>query len=61
MPEVMYDSQVKQRIRARGKVPADRRRVLHKAAIACIIEDGRSFNDFRKKGMKKFLDAICPG
>lgn len=61
MPQVMFQSQIKQRDRKRGEVPPDRRRELHKAAIACIIEDGRPFNEFRRKGMTKFLDIIYPG
>lgn len=34
---------------------------LDDAVLNCIIEDGRSFNDFRKPGMKKFLKLAIPG
>ncbi|PAA79670.1 hypothetical protein BOX15_Mlig008590g2 [Macrostomum lignano] len=34
---------------------------LDEAAIKAIIQDGRSFGDFRKKGMQGFLQAILPG
>lgn len=34
---------------------------LDKAAAACIVKDGRSFGDFGKEGMVKFLKVAVPG
>ena len=39
---------------------ADRKRKLHEAAIECIIIDSRSWNDFKKPGMQRFLDLAMP-
>ncbi len=61
MHEVMYQSQIRQRVRKQTEIEPKRRRELHKAAIDCIIEDGRPLNDFRRVGMQKFLNTICSG
>lgn len=34
---------------------------MHSAVISCIIQDSRSFDDFRKPGMRKFLSVAVPG
>ena len=34
---------------------------LHSLVISAIVKDGRSFNDFRRTGMMKFLAKATPG
>ncbi|CAF4506038.1 unnamed protein product [Rotaria socialis] len=48
-------------IRNGGQIDAVRKSIYHAAAIKAIVVDGRSFNDFRKKGMANFLSMIPPG
>ena len=33
---------------------------LDDAVLVAIVEDGRSFNDFSKRGLKKFIQAALP-
>lgn len=40
---------------------AEKKRLLDKAAVECIILDSRSWGDFRRSGMAKFLSAAVPG
>jgi hypothetical protein len=61
MYQVMYKSQLQQRATKSKEIKSERKRELHEAALECIIMDGRSFGDFRRAGMSKFLDVICPG
>ena len=41
--------------------PPALRKELHELAIKAIIQDSRSFNDFRRSGMLKFLKKAVPG
>lgn len=43
------------------KFPQKLKNELHDLAVKAIVEDSRSFNDFRKPGMMKFLKKIVPG
>lgn len=40
---------------------AEKKRLLDKAAIECIILDSRPWGDFKRIGMKKFLSVALPG
>ncbi len=61
MPELMYHSQRQQRTIKSNQITTEKKQELHEAAIGCIIRDGRPFGDFRRLGMSKFLNVICPG
>ena len=61
MSELMYNSQRQQLIPKPSYIKPEKKREFHEAAIDCIITDGRSFNDFRRPGMDKFLNVIYPG
>ncbi len=61
MSEVMYKSQRQQREPKSNAIKPDTKRKLDDAAVECIITDGRAFGDFRRVGMSKFLNVICPG
>ncbi|CAM4835931.1 unnamed protein product [Rotaria magnacalcarata] len=61
MDGVMYTSQVQQREARSNVIKPERKLELDKAALECIIMDGRQFGDFRRAGMSKFLNVICPG
>lgn len=61
MAEVMFDSQRQQRAKTSHKIPTEKKHLYHAAAFECIVTDGRPFGDFRRAGMSKFLDTICPG
>ncbi|CAF2121014.1 unnamed protein product, partial [Rotaria magnacalcarata] len=61
MAEVMFDSQRQQRVKKSHQIPTEKKHVYHTAAFECIVTDGRPFGDFRRAGMSKFLDTICPG
>ena len=39
----------------------DEKRKLHSLALNAIIEDGRSFNDLNKPGIKKLFDGLLQG
>ncbi|CAF3380730.1 unnamed protein product [Rotaria socialis] len=54
-------SQVQQREARSNVIKPERKLELDKAALECIIMDGRQFGDFRRAGMSKFLNVICPG
>ena len=55
--ELAYKSHVSQRV----PIPPEKKRQLDDAAINCIIVDSRSWGDFRRKGMQKFLQIATPG
>ncbi|CAF2090095.1 unnamed protein product [Rotaria magnacalcarata] len=61
MPEMLFDSQRNQSTANPKQIKPEKKRELHQAAIDCIITDGRAFGDFRRLGMSKFLNVICPG
>ncbi|CAF4130044.1 unnamed protein product, partial [Rotaria magnacalcarata] len=61
MRDVMYSSQREQRAKTSNQIKPEKKRELHEAALDCIITDGRPFGDFRRLGMSKFLNVICPG
>ncbi|CAF2660280.1 unnamed protein product [Rotaria sp. Silwood2] len=61
MVDVMYASQFQQRAPKLNPIKPDRKLELDKAALECIIIDGRPFGEFRRLGMSKFLNIICPG
>jgi hypothetical protein len=42
------------------KISSQLKKKLDHAAIVAIVEDGRSFNDFSKKGFKKFIQLALP-
>ena len=46
---------------ARGKISPEKKRQLDEAAIEFIISDGRSWGDFKRPGMAKFLSLAIPG
>ena len=43
------------------KLTKEKKKKLDHLALAAIVKDGRSFNDFHKSGIKQFLDAAIPG
>jgi hypothetical protein len=43
------------------KLTKEKKKTLDHLALAAIVKDGRSFNDFHKSGIKRFLDAAIPG
>lgn len=45
----------------KATIPPALRRELHELVIKAIIQDSRSFNDFRRPGMVKFLKKAVPG
>ena len=53
---VGYPSQLAKR----GPVFIEKKPKLNDAAIQCIIIDGRSWEDFRRSGMLKFLNTAVP-
>jgi hypothetical protein len=61
MPEMLFESQRNQSVRNPKQIKPEKKRELHEAAIDCIITDSRPFGDFRRLGMAKFLNVICPG
>ena len=61
MFDVMYTSQLQQRVPKLNPIKPDRKLELDEAAIDCIITDGRPFGDFRRLGMSRFLNEIYPG
>ena len=61
MTEFLFPSQQQQQILKVNPIKAEKRRVFDKAALDCIITDGRSFGDLRRQGMSKFLNVIYPG
>jgi hypothetical protein len=61
MTEVMFNSQIQQRVKKSHKIPTEKQREYHTFAFECIVADGRSFDDFCRAGMSKFLDTFCPG
>lgn len=61
MLEVMYKSQREQHEPKPNAIKPETKQKYDKVAIQCIIADGRPFGDFRRLGMSKFLQVICPG
>jgi hypothetical protein len=59
--EFLYQSQIKNYSPQSQFISIQRRKELHNAVISCIITDSRSFNDFRKVGMRAFLAVAVPG
>jgi len=59
--EFLYQSQRKDYSSKSQFLSLQRRRELHSAVISCIITDSRSFNDFRKSGMRAFLAVAVSG
>ncbi|CAF3793323.1 unnamed protein product [Rotaria socialis] len=57
----MYESQKRQRVSKSSKIRPEKKREYHQAALNCIVTDGRPFGEFRRAGMVKFLDVVCPG
>ena len=43
------------------KLSVNEKRFLNDEMINCIITDSRTFNDFNKPGMRRFLNVIKPG
>ena len=37
------------------------KRKFHELVYKCIVQDGRTFGDLRKPGMRRLLDEILPG
>ncbi|CAF3937245.1 unnamed protein product [Rotaria sp. Silwood1] len=58
---MLFESQRNQSATNSKQIKPEKKRELHEAAIDCIITDGRPFGDFRRLGMSKFLNVICPG
>ncbi|CAM4957481.1 unnamed protein product [Rotaria socialis] len=42
-------------------IPTERKKQLDSALVSCIINDSRSFDDFRKNGMRQCLSIAVPG
>ena len=61
MRDVLYESQRRQQATTSSQITPEKTREFHDAALDCIVTDGRSFGDFRRSGMVKFLSVICPG
>ena len=59
--EFLYPSQIKQSEKKTPNISPEKKRQLDDAAIDCIVLDGRSFTDFKKPGMQKFLNIAVPG
>ena len=55
----LYPSQLRHHKKAK-LVSTKYKRQLDNAVIEAIFLDGRSFNDFEKKGMAKFLKLAIP-
>ena len=47
--------------KSRVKLTPNAIKRLNEQHLEAIIEDGRTFGDFRKSGMVKFLELACPG
>ena len=45
----------------RSKISPEKKRQLDEVAINCIIADGRSWGDFQRPGMSRFLSVATPG
>ena len=65
MVNYLYESQKKALIKNYGVVDANfdikTKKELDKASIQCVVEDSRTFVDFKKSGMKHFLNVAVPG
>jgi len=60
MKEFLYPSQLKTKTDA-TLVSTKNKQKLDGAIIEATYMDRRSFNDFRKEGMMKFLNLAIPG
>ncbi|CAF0933307.1 unnamed protein product [Didymodactylos carnosus] len=62
MPQFLYPSQRKQHKTGKlARITTKRKLELDSALFECILLDGRSYNDFNKKGMRYFLKTALPG
>ena len=63
MNQVLLPSQQKRKknkTEYRETMPIEEKRKIDDELIECIIKDSRSFNDFEKPGMRKFLNVVLP-
>lgn len=42
-------------------ISSEEKRELHNLVFDCVIEDSRTFSDFRKRGIRRFLEKVKPG
>lgn len=61
LEEYLYPSQRANYIAKENPISTERKKQLDSALISCIIHDSRSFDDFRKNGMRQFLSIAVPG
>ena len=47
--------------KSNSKISVSLKRELHNLIVNSIVQDGRSFNDFRKPGIQKLFEKIVPG
>jgi len=59
--QLLYPSQRKIYSRNSSSISLEKKKELNDAVISCIIKDSRSFNDFRKSGMRGFLAIAVTG
>ena len=45
----------------RSSMTDDAKRKLHELIYKCIVQDGRTFGDMRKPGMRRLLEELLPG
>lgn len=45
----------------RSQISPEKKRQLDQVAVNCIVTDGRSWGDFKRPGMSKFLSVAIPG
>ncbi len=61
MENMLYESQKKQVVKSEIKtLTKNMKEELDDLLLNAIILDSRSFNDFRKKGIEKFLQKLRP-
>ena len=62
VPNILYTSQMSDDPKLQAPIISpERKRVLHAAAVDCILRDGLPFGLFRRPGMSKFLQTAVPG
>ncbi|CAF1291621.1 unnamed protein product [Rotaria sordida] len=59
--EYLYPSQQTNYLPKSNSISPERKKKLDSAIVSCIIKDSRSFDDFRKSGMREFLSIAVPG